>query len=167
MKSFLLTLILPLLAACTSLHGVTYTPVPHSYHAVTRNIQLRSLPDTTNLNGPKLNPDSDIFEVGQTGIWSIVRFQGKRYFVRTKGLGQYSWAVYENEDGPYYGAYNATGDGRALYTGPRGGQYYINGNGNKTYITPESTILTHPVQTGPRGGQYYINDNGRKTYIKR
>ncbi len=26
------------------------------------------------------------------------------------------------------------GSGRTIYTGPRGGQYYINGNGNKTYV---------------------------------
>lgn len=53
-----------------------------------------------------------------------------------------------------------------LYTGPRGGQYYINGNGNKTYITPQSTIDREYIQTGPRGGKYYINSNGNKTYIK-
>jgi colicin import membrane protein len=27
-----------------------------------------------------------------------------------------------------------TGSGRKIYTGPRGGKYYINSNGNKTYI---------------------------------
>jgi len=26
------------------------------------------------------------------------------------------------------------GSGRMIHTGPRGGQYYINGNGNKTYV---------------------------------
>ena len=26
------------------------------------------------------------------------------------------------------------GSGRTIHTGPRGGQYYINGNGNKTYV---------------------------------
>ncbi|MCA6421505.1 MAG: hypothetical protein IM568_01655 [Flavobacterium sp.] len=25
--------------------------------------------------------------------------------------------------------------GKTVYTGPRGGEYYINSNGNKTYIT--------------------------------
>jgi len=30
-------------------------------------------------------------------------------------------------------AYNY-GSGSTIYTGPRGGQYYINGNGNKTYV---------------------------------
>ena len=166
MKHFLLVLLFPLWAACTSLHGVTYTPVPRVYHAVVRPLRLRSVPDTTNLNGLLLDPNGDILEVGQTGIWSIIRFQGQRYFVRTRGLGQYSWAVYDRADPLYYGAYNATSDSHSTYTGPRGGQYYINGNGNKTYITPESTIYTQPVQTGPRGGQYYINGNGNKTYIK-
>lgn len=31
------------------------------------------------------------------------------------------------------GAYNY-GQGKTIYTGPQGGQYYINGNGNKTYV---------------------------------
>ncbi len=26
------------------------------------------------------------------------------------------------------------GQGQIIYTGPKGGQYYINGNGNKTYV---------------------------------
>jgi hypothetical protein len=30
-------------------------------------------------------------------------------------------------------AYNY-GQGRVIYTGPQGGQYYINSNGNKTYV---------------------------------
>lgn len=30
-------------------------------------------------------------------------------------------------------AYNY-GSGQTIYTGPRGGQYYINSNGNKTYV---------------------------------
>ncbi len=29
---------------------------------------------------------------------------------------------------------NNYGQGRTIYTGPRGGQYYINSNGNKTYV---------------------------------
>lgn len=28
----------------------------------------------------------------------------------------------------------STGSGKTIYTGPRGGKYYINSNGNKTYI---------------------------------
>lgn len=32
---------------------------------------------------------------------------------------------------------NGTYKGRKVYTGPRGGKYYINKNGNKTYIDGE------------------------------
>ena len=31
------------------------------------------------------------------------------------------------------------GSGRAIYTGPSGGQYYINSNGNKTYVPKRKT----------------------------
>jgi hypothetical protein len=35
-------------------------------------------------------------------------------------------------------AYNY-GGGRTIHTGPQGGQYYINDNGNKTYVPKRST----------------------------
>jgi hypothetical protein len=73
---------------------------------------------------------------------------------------------------------------KTIYTGPKGGQYYINNNGNKTYInsnnsssysTPKynstSTFKNYSspkvIHTGPRGGNYYINSKGNKTYIKK
>ncbi len=31
------------------------------------------------------------------------------------------------------------GSGRTIHTGPRGGQYYINSNGNKTYVPKRSS----------------------------
>ncbi|MBO9592516.1 MAG: hypothetical protein J7599_06355 [Niabella sp.] len=36
-------------------------------------------------------------------------------------------ATVNSDDGEYY-------NGHKIYTGPRGGRYYINRNGNKTYI---------------------------------
>ena len=30
--------------------------------------------------------------------------------------------------------------GRTIYEGPRGGQYYINSNGNKTYLKADSKL---------------------------
>lgn len=61
---------------------------------------------------------------------------------------------------------------RTYITGPRGGCYYINSNGNKTYVDhslcgtsySESSYTWH---TGPRGGQYYYNSKGKKVYKKR
>jgi hypothetical protein len=86
---------------------------------------------------------------------------------------------------------------RVYYTGPKGGCYYINKNGNKTYVdhsfcnrrsegtvakvvtikrdTTESThkesdkmITEHATYyKGPKGGCYYINKNGDKVYVER
>ncbi len=61
---------------------------------------------------------------------------------------------------------------RTIHTGPRGGKYYINSNGNKTYVKSKSTYgaprstSSRTIHTGPRGGKYYINSNGNKTYVK-
>ena len=86
---------------------------------------------------------------------------------------------------------------KVQFKGPRGGKYYYNPNGKKTYVKSKvsdylnpkksSNLYTLPynnsssstsnqpssvnkgkeIQTGPRGGQYYINSNGNKTYIKK
>jgi hypothetical protein len=66
--------------------------------------------------------------------------------------------------------------------GPRGGCYYINSGGNKTYVErslcgAESSLppayLATPKSSsskyirGPRGGCYYINSGGNKSYVDR
>ena len=70
-----------------------------------------------------------------------------------------------------------------LETGPRGGLFYINGNGNRTYV-PRDTPNQHSgfstgtyVSSGPakgrtvyqggrpRGGSYTINSSGNKSYM--
>lgn len=75
--------------------------------------------------------------------------------------------------------HNTKSSSRTIYSGSRGGKYYINRNGNKTYIKskkkPRSNYSSpsyktkssgRTIHTGPRGGRYYINSNGNKTYIK-
>jgi hypothetical protein len=58
--------------------------------------------------------------------------------------------------------------------GPRGGCYYINSNGKKTYVdrsrcgSPSNGRVTSSGYIrGPRGGCYYINGNGNKAYVDR
>ena len=89
--------------------------------------------------------------------------------------------------------FGETYKGRPVYVGKRGGKYYLNRNGNKTYLpagkkqsqnqlsprsvkTGSSTSRSSPlnthssnrtIYTGPRGGRYYINSKGRKVYVKR
>ncbi|KAJ3028708.1 UNVERIFIED_CONTAM: hypothetical protein HDU68_001057 [Siphonaria sp. JEL0065] len=55
--------------------------------------------------------------------------------------------------------------GRVIKVGPRGGEYYMNQNGNKSYLRkcPEERELF----VGPRGGQHYINKSGKKSYISK
>jgi hypothetical protein len=62
---------------------------------------------------------------------------------------------------------------REYITGPRGGCYYINGSGNKTYVDRSFCGGSVPDSNpsgyirGPRGGCYYINSGGNKTYVDR
>lgn len=70
---------------------------------------------------------------------------------------------------------------RDYMTGPRGGCYYFNSSGNKTYVdrslcraaVSRPAPLTSSSQSsngytrGPRGGCYYINSRGNKTYVDR
>lgn len=65
-------------------------------------------------------------------------------------------------------------EGQLVYEGAKGGQYYINKNGNKTYIKDEDKVVKgkkgpegQPVYVGPNGGEYYINKSGNKTYLKK
>lgn len=50
-------------------------------------------------------------------------------------------------------AYNY-GSGQTIYTGPQGGQYYINSNGNKTYVPKRNTSTGNTV-----GGYNYSEYN--------
>ncbi len=72
----------------------------------------------------------------------------------------------------------ANSRGYIYITGPRGGCYYINRNGNKTYVDRSLCVSLQGYSdstsrsqsryiTGPRGGCYYINRNGNKTYVDR
>ena len=63
-------------------------------------------------------------------------------------------------------------DGLAVYEGAKGGLYYINKNGNKTYLKADENIVQgkkgpngETVYLGPKGGQYYLKKNGDKVYL--
>jgi hypothetical protein len=65
-------------------------------------------------------------------------------------------------------------DGQPVYEGGKGGLYYINKNGNKTYLKDTDNLVAgkqgpegEPVYKGPQGGEYYYNKAGVKTYLKK
>ena len=62
--------------------------------------------------------------------------EGKANPISNKAKTKYKKETHSNEKAPkkkdkVTGKYK----GKTVYTGPRGGEYYINSNGNKTYIT--------------------------------
>jgi hypothetical protein len=63
-------------------------------------------------------------------------------------------------------------DGQPVYEGPKGGTYYINKNGNKTYLKVDDNVVPgkkgpngETVYLGPKGGNYYFNKAGEKKYL--
>ncbi len=61
-----------------------------------------------------------------------------------------------------------------MYAGSRGGHYYLNDSGEKTYVKDfvgakivGKTEKGQTIYEGPRGGHYYYNDNGNKVYVPR
>lgn len=138
-----------------------YVPVATNVYASPHGMPTGTMPAGSNLT-----------VVGEFNHWLIVRGPGTTdyWMRRTSLLSGSAPSTYSTYSAPAYSApaYSPAPAGTThdTYTGPRGGHYYINGNGNKTYVTPQSTINNNNIQTGPRGGQYYINRNGNKTYIK-
>jgi hypothetical protein len=65
-------------------------------------------------------------------------------------------------------------NGESVYQGSEGGQYYINKNGNKTYLKDTDKVVEgkkgpngEVVYVGPQGGQYYLNKKGEKIYLSK
>jgi colicin import membrane protein len=64
-------------------------------------------------------------------------------------------------------------EGQPMFEGVRGGVYYINKKGNRTYLKGNDKVVPgkkgpdgQKVYAGPKGGEYYINKNGNKVYLK-
>ena len=76
-------------------------------------------------------------------------------------------------------------EGRMIFQGPKGGKYYVNGSGAKTYIdndaSPKKDTKADVKNTdkqvgkdkegrmifeGPKGGKYYLTPSGAKSYVK-
>jgi hypothetical protein len=65
-------------------------------------------------------------------------------------------------------------NGEAVYQGTKGGQYYMNKNGNKVYLKDTDKVVEgkkgpdgETVYVGPKGGQYYLNKSGEKIYLSK
>ena len=157
MRYSFFSLVLLWLTACTT---IPYSHIPSTAYFTSRDVEAHDI-HRERIVLPLSHP-SFIKVVGFYDGLAIVKIKGYRYTIPSDAL-----EAIEHNDSFTDGPSGIGTSNHELYTGPRGGQYYINGNGNRTYITPQSTINAYPMQTGPRGGQYYINGNGNKSYIKK
>ena len=157
MKYFFYGLAFLWLTACAT---IPYSHVPHTAHFTSGYTEAHNIYNQRVML--PLGGGTFVRVVGFYNELAVIKFKGYRYTIPSDALGTTDY------NAPLTGNSGRGGvSNHDLYTGPRGGQYYINGNGNRTYITPQSTIDAYPMQTGPRGGQYYINGNGNKSYIKK
>ncbi len=77
---------------------------------------------------------------------------------------------YTTEDDPV----GKTADGKTVYEGSRGGYYYVNDKGDKTYVKDfigakivGKTAGGLNIYEGPHGGRFYYNESGSKVYVKK
>ena len=167
MKNLVYALAFLLLSACAPVFQSYLVSEPALYHLNDNTWAYR------NPNGSpivQVQAGGEVVIVGYHNDWLVAKSGPQYYYIRRQFLtpGASPSPTYYYASPPSRASVPVETDGvyHDTYTGPRGGQYYYNGNGNKQYITPQSTLDERSIQTGPRGGQYYINDNGRKTYIK-
>ena len=67
-----------------------------------------------------------------------------------------------------------TASGQPVYEGSRGGHYYINNSGKKSYVEDfigakvvGKTKDGQNIYEGPHGGHFYYNSSGSKVYVRR
>lgn len=178
-------------------------PTANGAIVISENANLRQTPDANGEVIEMLAENTKTEVIRQKGAWFYVRAAGKTGWLHGNtirlagGRSQQSAKQTIGESQPPYTPENKKSENEATdstsnddddesasryITGPRGGCYYINGNGNKTYVdrsmcggtingsrssSSTSTSTSSSYIRGPRGGCYYINRNGNKTYVDR
>ena len=179
-------------------------PTANGAVVISENANLRQTPDSNGEVIEMLAENTKTEVIRQKGAWFYVRAGGKTGWLhgntirlasrssqepakKTTGESQTTYTTTnkksESEETNLTGSDDDdAADGSSRYiTGPRGGCYYINGNGNKTYVDRSMCGGTTPTRSqsssstsssggyirGPRGGCYRINRNGNKTYVDR
>jgi len=66
--------------------------------------------------------------------WYLVSFNGQRGYVQKYWLNRKPVKIKSTSHTSSTKNYSSGSTSRTIHTGPRGGNYYINKNGNKTYV---------------------------------
>lgn len=123
--------------------------------------------------------------IASKGLWATTTCGGKRGDIKTTAANKTSSSSQKNSSTTSYKGK----DWVTYIRGPRGGCYYINSNGNKSYVDhsycseqkeekPTSSYSDYSSSSssssyssnyirGPRGGCFYYTNSGRKQYVDR
>ncbi|HCN05541.1 MAG TPA: hypothetical protein DIS79_07960 [Bacteroidetes bacterium] len=111
---------------------LTSREINGDYEVAVDSIVLRYTDDTTNSvtlhKGDIIHVDSTVGD----GTF-IAHVDANRVIISREAVRKYS-AGTDTSLRPSATGTSATGSGHTIHTGPRGGQYYINANGKKTYV---------------------------------
>jgi hypothetical protein len=133
--SFLAAILL-LLGACT-VNKTTYTAMnPVVYYITIDDAPIFLSSQDTTSAANHLVANTAVTVVGHYAPdWYVIKWSGKPYYLRRKYTGTSRTSAYRYiSPTPRTRGGGSSGSSHYIQTGPRGGKYYINKNGNKTYI---------------------------------
>ncbi|MBS1913154.1 MAG: hypothetical protein JST22_14290 [Bacteroidetes bacterium] len=143
-----------LAAGCTATYTSVDFPRPQAMVVVAENVRALSEEDAVTVG--TFNPGDTVYVAARlrnqrTGLYDyyVTMLEGKRCRIEDASLmtlSDYSSALKDTNV-----AGTSAGDGHTILTGPRGGYYYINSNGNKTYIGSESSSGGSSTKKGSGG----------------
>lgn len=130
MLKYLYALLLLCLASCATTTPTYQASTPELYFTTKAELPLYKRP-SMRARAVRLHSLQRLSVVGRMEpSWCLVRYNDAVYYVECKYLELTQTAQYNYT--PSYTPRSTTP--RTIHTGPRGGRYYINKNGNKTYI---------------------------------
>jgi hypothetical protein len=123
-----------LLFACAPSASLpSYTVISPTYYSVSQpEVSLYEAPTAT-VAKSTASQGNKLLVVGRQSPWYIIKREGITYYVLESAL-VLSDTTPANSYTPSTSSGGSTGSSHSVQTGPRGGQYYINKNGNKTYL---------------------------------
>ena len=146
MKKFILSAIIALATATSSFAQFSNQSISFSSDFLSSDLPCISLPSydlpscnlpSTSVSIPSTTIVSGYYKDNGTYVDSYVRTSPNSTnwdnFSTSGNSNPYTGSTGYRARDYSSGAYNY-GSGQSIYTGPRGGQYYINSNGNKTYV---------------------------------
>ena len=112
-------------------------PIKELYRAKHDDVTIRKHPRSRAFVYRKLRSGSTVYVYNQyNSQWYTVTIDGRQYYALVSSLEIDPSSVVRRQTTIESPSYNSSysSPSRTIHTGPRGGRYYINKNGNKTYI---------------------------------